>query len=655
MEPQASYEFGQFRLDREARILLHGDKTVALTPKAVELLLVLVEKRGQLVTKDDLMHAVWPDTFVEEGNLTSNISILRRQLGEHPDGGEYIETIPKRGYRFVAAVTQVAAQIEDQHSIRSSENAVALEAAPAREEESSPASQRLDSIEVPAAETLAAGNARKRALRPRVALAASAVALVSLLVLFYLKGWHLGLPGPAAPVRIESLAVLPLENLSGDPAQEYFADGMTEALTADLAQIGALRVIARASVMQYKGTKTPLPEIAQRLNVDAVVSGTVLRSGQRVRITAALIRPATGQQLWAKTYEQNLGDILDLQNEVARAIAGEIHAKVTPQEQLRLARVHEVNPGAYEAYLKGRYYWHQFTEEALLKSIEYFEEAIKLDPGYAEAHAGLADAWISVHYIGAAPLEEAHPKALEAATKALQLDDTLAEAHAAMATIKAHEWDWATAERETRKAIELNPGYAAVHSVHSNRLRRLGRTEESIAEAKRGLELDPLSALTNESLGDAYLSAHQYDLAIEQYQKTLELYPNQSPSRDSLGWAYVYKGMYDKGIEEIKKSYGEDPSLSPELAYIHAMRGETSEAHKILERLLSLSKRVPIAPHHFALIYTGLGKKDEALTWLEKAYQQRSPMMTWLKVDPRFDSLRQDPRFQDLMRRVGLL
>jgi len=223
-----------------------------------------------------------------------------------------------------------------------------------------------------------------------------------------------------------------------------------------------------------------------------------------------------------------------------------------------------------------------------------------------------------------------------------------------LATIKAHEWDWAMAERETRKAFALNPGYAPAHAVYSNRLRYLGRVDESIAEAKRALELDPLSALTNESLGDAYLSARQYDLAIEQYQKTLELYPNQSPSRDSLGWAYVYKGMYDKGIEEITKSFGEDPDLSPELAYIYAVRGETGKAQKILKRLLSISKDVPIAPHHFVLIFIGLGKNREALVSLEKAYQQHSPMMNWLKVDPRFDSLRQDPGFQDLMRRVGL-
>lgn len=616
MEPKVIYEFGQFRLDREARLLLSDGKTVLLTPKVLDLLLVLVDKRGQLLTKDDLMKAVWPDTFVEEGNLTSNISILRKELGEPPGGGEYIETIPKRGYRFVAPITEV------------------------QNDGGSPAP--------PAA---------KPAVRSALLLAAGGVMLGSLLVV-YLTGWYLRLPGFSAPTRIEALAVLPLENLSGDPAQEYFADGMTEALTADLAQIGALRVISRASVMQFKGGKTPLPEIARRLKVDAVVSGGVLRSGQRVRITAELIHASTDRHLWARTYERNLGDVLDLQNEVARAIANEVQARVTPAEKGRLARSRAVNPNAYEAYLKGRHHWNEYTEAALLKSVGYFEEAIRLDSGYAAAHAGLADAWLGLEYTAAAAPEEVHPKALEAVNKALAMDDTLAEAHATMLVLKASEWEWVAAETEARRAIELNPGYALAHSFYSNLLRHLGRREESIAQARRAIELDPLSPMTNEGLADAYLSARQYDLAIEQYRKTLDLHPNQAASHHSLGWAYAYKEMYDKGMEEIGKSiaiYGEDPQLSPDLAYMYAALGKKGESQKILQRLLKTSQQVPIAAHHFALVYVGLGERDKAFAWLEKAYQQRSPMMSWLKVDPRFDGLRPDPRFQDLMRRVGLL
>ena len=616
----------------------------------MQVLLILVEKRGELVARHDLMSAVWPDTFVEEGNLSSNISILRRQLGVAPDGGDYIQTVPKRGYRFVAAVKQV----QNQPSSLLVGQDVPTGAAVAGNAESNRLSPQAGPTEFdPAPATL-----RKRAARPRVVLAAAAGLLVLLLPLLYLAGRQLRLPGFRAEAPIAAVAVLPLENLSGDPAQEYFADGLTEALTADLAQIGALRVIARASVMQYKGTKQPLAQIAQRLNVEAVVTGSVLRSGQRVRITAALIRAATGQELWAKTYERSLGDILDLENEVARAIAGEVQAKVTTQEQIRLARSRSVNAEAYDAYLKGRYYYNRFTVDGFSKSIEYFEQAIRLDPNYASAYAGLADAWASLEQIGAAQPEEVHPRALKAATTALAMDETLPEAHAAMASVRANDWERSTAEREVQRAIELNPGFALAHLYYSNMLRHLGRREESIAEAKRALELDPLSPLTNEELADAHLSARQYDAAIEQYQKALELYPNQPAPRDSLGWAYVYKGMYDQGMEEIRKSialYGEDPSLSPEIAFIYGTTGRRGEAQKILDRLLRVSKTTPIAAHHFALIYIGIGKKDEAFAWLEKAYEQHSPMMAWLEVDPRFDSLRQEPRFQDLMRRVGLL
>jgi TolB-like protein/DNA-binding winged helix-turn-helix (wHTH) protein/Tfp pilus assembly protein PilF len=620
----------------------------------VEVLLILVEKRGELVARQDLMSAVWPDTFVEESNLSSNISILRRQLGVPPDGGDYIQTIPKRGYRFVVAVKQV----RNEPSTPLFGQDVPSEVAPSGEGESKPEGRTNGLVEVGTAEAPTGGSVRKRSMGPRVILAATAGLLVLALALFYLDVWHWRLPGSPADTHIGAMAVLPLENLSGDPAEEYFADGITEALTADLAQIAALRVIARASVMQYKGTKQPLAQIAQRLHVEAVVSGAVLRSGQRVRITAALIRAATGQQLWARTYERNVGDILDLQNEVARTIAGEVQAKLTAQEQIRLARSRPVNADAYDAYLKGRYYYNRFTADGFSKSIEHFEQAIKLEPNYASAYAGLADALASLEQIGAARPEEVHPRALEAASQALAMDDTLPEAHAAMASVRANNWELSAAEREARRAIELNPGFSLAHLYYSNMLRHLGRREESIAEAKRALELDPLSPLTNEELGDAHLSARQYDAAIEQYQKTLELYPNQAAPRDSLGWAYVYKRMYDKGIEEIRKSialYGEEPGLSPEIAFIYGITGRKGEAQKILDRLLSTSKTVPIEAHHFALIYIGIGEKDQALAWLEKAFEEHSPMMAWLEVDPRFDGLRKEPRFQDLIRRVGLL
>jgi TolB-like protein/DNA-binding winged helix-turn-helix (wHTH) protein/Tfp pilus assembly protein PilF len=611
------YEFGPFRLDPDTRVLLRDGKVVSLTPKVADLLVVLVEKSGQTVTKDELMKAVWQDTFVEEGNLTSNISILRKQLGECPEGGEYIETIPKRGYRFASAV-----RIPESRSAETT----------------------------PELAKPVAGDGKRS---PR-AVIATAAALCLALLTSHIVHWRTGLPSSSAAPRIQGIAVLPLANLSGDPAQEYFSDGITEALISDLAQIRALRVISRASVMQFKATKKPLADIARQLRVDAVVVGSVASSGRRVRITAELIHGRTERHIWARKYERDAGDILDLQNEIARTIAAEIQAKVTPREQERLSRKRAVDPDAYVAYLRGRHHWSQYTVEALLKSVTYFEEAVRRDPYYAEAYAELSLALGGLQYIGAAPAEEVDSRSIQAASKALELDNDSADAHAAMAAARAKQWDWAGAERHLKRAFELNPGHEPAHVAYSTVLRHRGRIGESILEAKRAVEAAPLSAMANETLGNAYLSARQHDLAIAQYQKTLELYPNKAASRKGLGWAYVYKGMYDNGIEEIQKSFGEPPELSPELAYVHAMRGNEEEARQILNRLLRVSKQKVVEPHHFALIYAGLGRNDQALVMLEQAYRQHSPMMRWLKVDPRFDKLRPDPRFQELMRRVGL-
>ena len=462
---------------------------------------------------------------------------------------------------------------------------------------------------------------------------------------------------PSGP-RVASIAVLPLVNLSHDPEEEYFADGMTEVLIADLAELSSLRVISRGSVMPFKGTKKTLAEIARQLNVGAVVEGSVLRSGNQVRITAGLIDTSTGRHLWARTYERKVGDVLSLQSEVARAIAGEVRARMTSRESARLARNHAVNPAALEAYLKGRFYWNKFKEEPLLKSVEYFEQAARLDPEYAAAYAGLSESWTGLGWIGARPWEEVQARAKQAAAKALEIDPALGEAHAAMAVLSMREWNWKAAEQQDKQAIALNPNYSTARISYSNILRYTGRPGESIAEARRAVELDPLAMLTNEVLANAFLSARQYDLAIEQCRKTIELHPEESSLHHLLGWAYAYKQMYDPAIESIQKHLeldGVPPALSPDLAYIHTLTGQNKEARRILARLLDLSRKAPVNAGLIALVYAGLGEREETLTWLEKAYQQHSPMMTWLKVDARFDNVRNEPRFQDLMRRVGLI
>jgi eukaryotic-like serine/threonine-protein kinase len=501
---------------------------------------------------------------------------------------------------------------------------------------------------------------RTRLPRRRILQAGgTAVAAGGLVALweFLPSKWRNRLYAGGAP-RITRLAVLPLSNLSGDQEQEYFADGMTDLLITDLGQIGALRVISRPSVMQFKGTKKPLPEIAKQLGVQALIVGSVQSSGNRVRITAQLVDGATEQQLWTRAYEREMTDVLALQGEVARAIAGEIQATVTPEEAGRLSRDHKILPEALNAYLLGRFYWDQFTDDAIVKAIDYFDQAIQLDPAYAAAYAGLAECWCGFLFTDSRPWAENISKGRDAATKALALDDTLAESHQAMAVVYYQEWNWKGVENEVKKAFALNPGFPDAHMLYSNMLRLLGRANESIAEAKLALEANPLAMLTNQMLGDAYTSARRYDEAIAQFQKGLELHPNDSSLQYQLGWAYVYSGAYDKGAEIIRSSQavdGVDPSLSPDLACINAIVGKRDEARQTLNRLLTLAKKYPVSPGLIALVHFALDEREQGLTWLEKAYAQHSSMMTWLKTDPRFDKVRPEPRFQELMRRVGLI
>jgi eukaryotic-like serine/threonine-protein kinase len=471
------------------------------------------------------------------------------------------------------------------------------------------------------------------------------------------RGWR---PWPFASARppITRLAVLPLTSLSSDAEQEYFADGMTEILIASLTEISSLRVISRTSAMQFKGTKKSLPEIARELGVDAVVTASVMKSGPRVRITAQLVDGSTDQHLWSKSYERDVSDVLAMQGEVARAIADEVQAHLTPRETVRLSRPGRIVPAAFNAYLLGRHHWERFTQGSLLKSIEYYEQATQLDPAYAAAYSGIAEAWTGLFFMGARPFDEAIPNARQAATKALQLDDSSAEAHHALAVVYYHEWNWNAAEDENRKAILVNPGYSTSYVLATNICRHLGRADESITAAKKGLQVDPLAMITNQMLANAYVNARKYDLAITQYQKALELHPNDSTLLYHLGWAYVYTHAYDKGIEAIETSIaieGSDSRLSPDLAYIAGLMGRKDEARRILRRVLDLARTQLVSPGLIAMIYIGLDDREQALPWLEKAYGQHSPMMAWLKADPRFDPVRSEPRFQDLMRRVGLI
>jgi TolB-like protein/Tfp pilus assembly protein PilF len=454
--------------------------------------------------------------------------------------------------------------------------------------------------------------------------------------------------------------VLPLDNLSGDASQEYFADGVTDALIGDLAKLPGLQVISRTSSMHYKGTKKSLPEIAREIKVDAIVEGSVQRSGDRVVIRAQLIHAATDHHVWVQTYERPMRDVLDLQSEIAQTIARQVQIQMTPADQARLSTRHQVSPKAFDDYLQGRYlYWNRRTEENLQKAISYFQNAIKEDPNYALAHAALADCYnaLGVVQIGALPPSEARKLAEENATRALALDPTLAEAHTALGYVKHYNWNWAGAEADFRRAIDLNPSYANAYNFYASFLMSRGRIEESIASSTRARELDPFSLSISAQRGFLLGNARRYDEAIEQLRNVTAMDPNNYSANWFLGHTYAANKQFDQAIAASQKAVElsqRAPGALGMLGLAYALAGLKDEANKILSELLELNKRRYVTPAALANVYIGLGNKDEAFVWLEKAFQERSNYLAYLKVFPILDPLRSDPRFTDLAQRVGL-
>jgi TolB-like protein/Flp pilus assembly protein TadD len=484
--------------------------------------------------------------------------------------------------------------------------------------------------------------------------AAATAAILVFVGAIYARSW---LRGRSALTRVQSIAVLPLANLSQDAAQDYLADGLTEALTTDLGKLSVFRVISRTSTMNYKGTKKSIPEIARELRVDAVIEGAVLRSGDKVRITAQLIDAPADQHVWAETYDRDLRDVLALQADVARAIAVQIRGKLSSSPQLHGAS--PLNPEAYELYLKGHYSRDEGTEDGLKLAFEYFRQALERDPQYAPAYAGLADSYSRLPFYSETRPEEAFPKAKAAATKALQLDQTLAEAHASMAYVKTYyDWDWAGAEAEFRRGLELNPNYADVHHSYSRFLASLGRVAEARTELKRAQELDPLSLLVQANAGVISYFGREYDQAIQELLKIKELNPKFPVPYWGIGLCYEQKGMYQEAVDQLQKgiavSGGRGANNIASLAHAYGLAGQHGEAQKILAELEKRSKKTYVSSYQIALIYLGLRQNDKAMKQLEIAYQEHSTLLTYLKMDPRFDPLRSDPRFQDLVHRIGL-
>lgn len=641
--------FGVFEVDLKACELRKHGLRIKLPEQPFQVLVVLLEKPGEIITREELRNRLWPgDTFVDfDHGLNNAVMRLREVLGDASENPRFVETIPRRGYRFIAPVSGSALPEPTTTGSEVESGLVPIEAA-------SPTAERAGLEKTPQAASIR----RRPVTIPYAILITAILALASLLGAGLFRYTRAGTP-KSNRGQNKSLIVLPIENLSGDKDQEYFADGMTDDLIANLAKIRSLRVISRSTAMAYKGTRKPMSQIASELNVDAVFEGTVLRVGNRVRITAELVQVSTDRHLWAETYESQMGDILALQNRVSSAIVNEIRINLTPEDQERLAKNPAVAPEGYENYLKGRYYWNKRSDENLTRAIGYFEQATHQDPQYALAYAGLSDCYaiISAEIFGTMPAAEAAPKAKAAALKALEIDPTLSEAETSLATVKFnYDWDWSGAAAGFAKSIQDNPSYATAYQRYSLYLMAMGRTDDSVAQIDKARELDPLSISINFSLGWRFYMARQYDRAIQQLRNTLEMDPSYELPHLVLGLSYAQKGDFGLAIPELRKavelSHG-TPLMTSALANVYARSGNKADAEKLLADLSSESKKQYVSPYYFAVVYVGLGRQEDAINWLDKAFADRSNGLVFLKVEPELDSLRSNPRFVALQQKLN--
>jgi TolB-like protein/DNA-binding winged helix-turn-helix (wHTH) protein/Tfp pilus assembly protein PilF len=645
--PPRLLRFGVFEVDLRACELRKQGARIKLQDQPCQILSILLERPGDIVNREELRKKLWHDnTFVDfDHSLNTAIMRLREALGDSSENPRFIETLPRRGYRFIAQVEEVACPDSEKHYVPLGDSSL---------------------LSAGAQETVAqTDNLPQTATKSGGVRRALVIGVCTAVGVMFLSGLTWRFIGKASASRIDSgqlksLVVLPLENLSGEKDQEYFADGMTDELIASLVKVRQLRVISRTSAMEYKGTHKPLSEIARELNVDAVVEGTVLRSGNRVRITAELVQVSTDRHLWAETYESQLGDVLGLQSQVASAIVNEIRINLTPEEQQRLATSRTVNGPAYEDYLKGRYYWNKRSEQGLSRAVEYFQAATTQDPRYALAYAGLADCYdlLGTTIIGAIPTKDAAAKARAAASKALDIDPTLLEAQISLASVKMnYDWDWPGAEGGLKRVIQLDSNQATAHQRYSLYLSVMGRSDESIAEINRALQLDPLSLSINFSYGWRLYLARRYDQAIQQLRTAIEMDPNFVLAHLVLGQAFEEKKMFGDAIAELQKALQispKSPLMATALARAYATAGKRAEAKEILAQLSRESNVQYVSPFYVATVYIGLGEKDAALDWLEKAYRDRSNGLIFLNVDPELDGVRSTTRFQNLQREMGL-
>ena len=624
-EPKRHVRFGTFELDLRAGELRKSGVLVKLQHQPFQLLQILLESHGKVVSREELRQRLWPaGVHVDfDRSLSKAILKLRDALRDDASSPRFIETLPRVGYRFIAQIETPDGQ---------SKAAVTAPAGGASESAAS-----------------AAGERQIRSSRRGWWPGAAIVLLAAVLPILLRVGWiELQKRLKGQSTHITSLAVLPFENLSGDSAQEYLADGFTADLTASLARIGAIRVTSRTSAIRFKSAKKPLAEIARELNVAGVVEGTVVRMGTKLRVTVRVVEASTDKSLWAGTFEREQRDLMALQSEVAKDIAREIQITLSPRERMQIEHSRPVDPDVYQLYVRGRFFWEKRTEADLRKAIDYFRRAIDLDPTYAPAWAGIAHAYAPLLVQGFASQEEGAKPLRAAAVRAQELDDSLPEAHLALAAAATQVWDWPGAEREHLRAIELNPNYSIAHLWYGYSLEAAGRFSEDLRERQRAYEIDPLNVVIGVALAQALAFSGEKERAKAQYLKTLELFPDSPFVHEELGVFFEGEGQYGLAIQEFKRA---GPAHA--LAHAYAVSGKRSEAMQILDKMKEASTQHYLAPFKFAIVYAGLGEKERALDWLERAYQVTDHQLLRVKVDPRLNPLHSEPRFKDLLRRLN--
>jgi TolB-like protein/DNA-binding winged helix-turn-helix (wHTH) protein/tetratricopeptide (TPR) repeat protein len=641
--------FGPFELDLRTCCLTRGGRQERLAVQPTRLLVLLVQRQGELVTREELRSQLWPDdTFGDfDHGLNNAMNRVREALGDSAASPRYIQTAPRRGYRFIADVEVVApARIDetDASSPGVSTCGEEREAAAVPDVEELDASDRREPAVVTAT--------RQTWFRRRAWILALIIPLF-LLFAFLLK-FRTHKSDPAAPIR--SLAVLPLRNLSGNPNEEYFADGMTEEVIGRLSMIRGLRVISRTSVMQFKDTRLSAPEIARKLGADALVEGSVMREGNRIRVHAQLIRASTDEHFWSESYDRELGDALTLESEVAQSIAQRVEVTVSGEEHARLVAAHSVSPEAYESYLQGMFAKGNSRAETE-RRIAWFDDAIKKDPAFAQAYVGLASAYgaLGTVFVGA-PASETRPKVINAARKALELDPDLADAHVLLANMHMRQWKWAEAEAEYRRALDLNPNDAAAHDGFSDWLLCHGHMDEALAWARRARDLDPLGP-SGHTIAWTLLNARRYDEAIRQFRDVLAVRPDDRFPLWPLGWALICNHQAEEAIPVLEKAVSvtnRSPGVISALIWAYANAGRRADALRLLGELKKRRQTGYIPAGAFVDAYLGLGDNDEAFAWFERAFEEQSNILIYIKVFPLYDPLRGDSRFQDLVRRVGL-